>query len=1243
MKRTVKYTLIFTFSLIGILLLLLFAIAGTERGTLWAWQQAQRFLPETVQAGRVSGRLAGPLQLDNLNLATDQINLKIDHGELDWSPRSLLKSVLTIDRLLLNGMHITTKAPTTGDAVATEPVSLPAEITLPGDIVLENFELNDFQYRASTTSEPFIINHARLDASHAGNHLTIKALQVSAPLFQLDAQAELDTRDNYPLEGNINWQVNPADYKPLKGHSRITGSLQKLHIDSQLAAPYNAIAAIQLQDPLNDLAVTLDLTIDQLNPSTIQPDWPDMPLAATTRSSYKSGAVTIDHVSVKRFNQPGNLHSHGTISLIETQPVFDLNTTWQQLQWPLEGESQISSPEGRLHTAGTLENLTSELFAKINSDGEISGRIDRRDKNILMALNWKNLTLPVADTLMLLPKGTAEVNGTLDNYLIKLDTALDVPDKTSGYIKVAGRGSTKQLQLDSVDINALDGELNGTANISWQPTIDLRLDLKGRNLNPGVLYAEWPGRLAPIIQLTANNTTGEWQAQTSQTQIRGELRGFPVDLTAQASYEKQKLELTTLRLLSGKSHLDVSGTVDKQINLAWQLNSNNLGEVWPDAAGKINGKGEITGALPYPKINASLQGESISVNVFGAGTIDLNTSLDTRLQDPSTLQVTLENGRYADMQIATASLQAAGMATEHTAKLIAKTSQGNLDLALQGELENPWQSEAVWHAVIQRVDIAHPELAGWKLEQPVRALVSKQTMQLEQGCWTTTPTGRLCIEGKQATVSSGKFQLSDLPLAYFQPLYPPDIQLQVTLNGSGNFSGMSGQALQGAIEFSTTSGQLLSSYSSASQDTKESVADTTGLHPLLTFEPSKASVVFDKTGISLLTQLNLQNDDHLQLDLVIKEDTKPFMERPVTGQLQASLRDLSFIDVLSYEIDNTRGQLQANMQLSGQAGKPQLTGLLELREFSTRLIQPGLTLKDGQLTLAGNEQQGLALNATVTSGKGQLVVKGSVNPLEKQLADISLKGENVTLVDTPDAHVVATPDLTLAISDERIDLNGRLIIPYADITPRKLPESAVTASSDQIIMKPGQEETDKPLRRALHADLYLILGEEVNVDSLGLTAKIAGAVRIQEQPGEPATGSGELKIVEGKYKAYGQDLTIEQGRVLFTGGPVSRPGLDIRAVRRPRENIEVGVQVRGSLKKPDFSLFSSPSMTQQVQLSYLIFGRPPNESSGAENSALSRAAMALGMKGGDFLTKNIGQHIGIDEIGIESAPSTTET
>jgi translocation and assembly module TamB len=109
--------------------------------------------------------------------------------------------------------------------------------------------------------------------------------------------------------------------------------------------------------------------------------------------------------------------------------------------------------------------------------------------------------------------------------------------------------------------------------------------------------------------------------------------------------------------------------------------------------------------------------------------------------------------------------------------------------------------------------------------------------------------------------------------------------------------------------------------------------------------------------------------------------------------------------------------------------------------------------------------------------------------------------------------------------------------------------------------------------------------------------------------------------------------------VLFPGGRISEPGLDVHAIRGDLQGVRVGVNVRGSLKQPVVNLFSQPAMSQQQQLSYLVLGHPPGESSGVEGTLLAQAALALGLKGGNFLAENIGAKLGVDEIGIESKPT----
>ena len=60
----------------------------------------------------------------------------------------------------------------------------------------------------------------------------------------------------------------------------------------------------------------------------------------------------------------------------------------------------------------------------------------------------------------------------------------------------------------------------------------------------------------------------------------------------------------------------------------------------------------------------------------------------------------------------------------------------------------------------------------------------------------------------------------------------------------------------------------------------------------------------------------------------------------------------------------------------------------------------------------------------------------------------------------------------------------------------------------------------------------------------------------------------------GSYRAFGQKLVIERGRLVF-GGPVRNPGLDLLALRK-NQAVEAGVEVRGTLQLPVTRLVSEP-------------------------------------------------------------------
>jgi autotransporter translocation and assembly factor TamB len=129
----------------------------------------------------------------------------------------------------------------------------------------------------------------------------------------------------------------------------------------------------------------------------------------------------------------------------------------------------------------------------------------------------------------------------------------------------------------------------------------------------------------------------------------------------------------------------------------------------------------------------------------------------------------------------------------------------------------------------------------------------------------------------------------------------------------------------------------------------------------------------------------------------------------------------------------------------------------------------------------------------------------------------------------------------------------------------------------------------------------------VDVRALGFISRIAGAVTFVNRPGQPdliPSADGRLVIEDGTFRAFGQDLEIETGQVIFARVPVTEPELNIRAVRWIDNDPQIsaaGVLITGSARAPSLELFSRPQLDPSEIQSYLLTGR----SASARDSVLS--------------------------------------
>jgi translocation and assembly module TamB len=317
------------------------------------------------------------------------------------------------------------------------------------------------------------------------------------------------------------------------------------------------------------------------------------------------------------------------------------------------------------------------------------------------------------------------------------------------------------------------------------------------------------------------------------------------------------------------------------------------------------------------------------------------------------------------------------------------------------------------------------------------------------------------------------------------------------------------------------------------------------------------------------------------------------------------------------------------------------------------------------MTVQDNGRDTLQMQAQVNSGEGSLNLQGEAKllSLTDWHAQLKITGNHFEAVNMPFAWALISPAMEVILSPRELKVTGQLIIPQAAITPPEAASGTVSASTDVVILNPANPPTtdEKKLESwPVRSDLKIILGDQVTFKGAGLKSRLSGSLRASNQPGKVTVGNGEL-LIDGIYKAYGQDLTVAGGRIIFTGGPIDNPGLDIRAFRRIyqrgsreatgsgtsiRSDTEViaGVHIHGLVKSPELTLYSRPALDQSNTLSYIVLGKPVSQASGEEGKALLGAALASQFQGsGDSLTQKIANQFGLDEASISSTGGVTES
>jgi len=785
-------------------------------------------------------------------------------------------------------------------------------------------------------------------------------------------------------------------------------------------------------------------------------------------------------------------------------------------------------------------------------------------------------------------------------------------------------GDRDGIELSALAGRWLDGAWDGAVRLDWRDGLEWRLRLGVADANPGRLDGRYTGRLGGAAESGGRWREGRLSAALPRLELRGEVAGRPLRLDAAARLDGGQAHIERLELRSGTARLDAAGGAGDRWSLRWQLSATELADLWPGLAGRLQLAGQVDGAGAAPRLRLDGEGRGVA----WAGTVlaraGLHADVDLAAAAPWRLEAELDGVERDGLGLGAVRLRGHGSAAQHDIVLEALPAAGG---RVRIEGHGGW-AERRWSGALRRGEAELPRLGRWQAA-PAELVWGAAGGALQPWCWRGQ--GEVCLA---AAADGAPWQatgaLAGVPLSLLEPWLPrSDLALSGDVGGVVVAEGAAGRLSGLTARFGVADGRLLYRLPDGAV---ESALRTLRL-----------DADGDGAGLSARLQAEAEDGGNAALALALP-GWLPGLEltpaQPVRGRLDLEADRLDWLTYLEPNLLRPAGRLRVHLLLGGSVGEPALSGELELSEGDVLLPAAGIHLTG--LSLNGRSADGrtLTLSGSARSGPGQLAVSGVLasQRFGHWRAEVGLKGERFELVRLVQARALVSPDLQVVLEPGRVEVRGQLAVPQADINLPRLP-TVVEVSPDEVILDAAEEEA--ALRRwRLLLDLRLVAGERVRLEGYGFSGRLAGAVTLRGETPGLTRAQGELNIHDGRYEAYGQNLVVERGRLLFVDSPPDNPGLDVRAVRPlPDPEQVVGVEVGGRLKDPRLRLFSVPVLEESETLAWLVLGRPLTATSRTEADALYRAAFALG---GDRAARGIALQFGLDEVSLEQGRSGDE-
>lgn len=1226
-----RYRALKWFAAILVLLLLLLIGSGvaalrTEWGARMLWQAALRFAPGQLSGELGGGTLGDGITLRNVIYQDDTQLLKIDRLTGSWHV-ALSPPKLTVRFLRIGTVDITQQPS------PPEPAKPPGDILLPLAIDVQKLTIDEVLIR----KEGETARYSDIDLAGSSDRVrhALGLKKAVTPFGTVRADLRMNGAAPHDLDGTatLAGTYREQDYK---ANARLSGTLEAPGIRLDVTGKgLDGKASIDAT-PFGDVPFRrAEISIAGFDPQGFNAEWPKAELdvhalLAPDSAANPSQLVVAGPVRITN-GRPGTIDK-GRLPLVSVQADARLDAERQQLSGVrirlpgagvLEGGGELrSGGEGNFSLRAKELDLQAlhGALRKTRLDGPLAARLEG---------DTQHLTLELADKTF-----SAAADATLAPERITLKTArLGVGAARLDLKGTLGRGA----ESDFTASGALR-EFNPSLFLAAIQPPDAKAGKEAKK-----------GKNAPPPKIDANINM-DFEAQGALApELSAKIR-FDVKESRYANLPMTgggQVQLAGKRVLPSDAKLSIAGNLVSlkgsfgapSDRLRFDIDAPALDRLGFGVSGLLKANGELGGTTARPTIDADYRAEKLA---FGAHRLT-SLSGDARIQGvpgstpdaKMALHIRARGVQSGDVRFDAVDADIDGTYASHTIRIGAdgrlRGERLDLSLAARGNLqENP--EGMAWDGVVSTLE--NRGLPRVAMTAPVQVGVAPGRLSLG--------ATRLTIEGALVDLKSlryaedriqseGKF--SALNVGHLLALQrqftgqEPPVNTNLVLDGGWNVTLADRAAgfvqierRSGDIRLPTRPGETALGLNALSLR-----ADLKGDRVAFSGKANAARIgSIDGQG-----QLMLQTGGTM---VTVAPDAA------LSARVNASVPRLQSIASLAGPQIALDGSLGADIRVAGTLDKPDLSGTVAGDRLALTLYDQGIRLADGiaRLSISNNIVELRQLE--FRGGDGTLRATGRI-PLDSTNTGLTaaIVADKLQLLASPSGRLTLSGRATASNANGQLLVAGRFV---ADRALFSLPETSPPKLGDDVVVVRGQKAENPPAAVPAaeqpagpfspRINVEFDLGERFRFEGSGAELRLAGAVRLESEPGATPQAFGTVRVAEGTYKAFGTDLLIERGVLNFQGVPAN-PNINILAMRREQE-VAAGVQVTGTVQQPRVQLVSEPAVSEEEKLSWLIFGRAGGSTEQGQAQSAARGA-ALGLLN-KFGSERIAKSFGLDQFSL---------